>query len=251
MHKIIADLHTHTVASTHAFNTVTELVEQAKKLGFAALAVTDHGPDMPDAPHLWHFYNIRRLPRVIDGVLLLNGAEANVMDTEGRLDFSNETLDDLRMDWIVASIHSQPLGRKSLSFEETTRVWMNIAANPYVDMIGHAEQRNYPFDYERVTKEFAREGKVVELNAASAVVRPGGEENMRNLLRACKRNGVMVAVNSDAHSIYNLGQVGHVLRLVEEEAYPQELIVNLNRQNLVRAFKARGKAAAGELEEMG
>lgn len=251
MDKIIADLHTHTLASTHAFNTVTELVGQAKKLGFAALAVTDHGPEMPDAPHLWHFYNIRRLPRVIDGVLLLNGAEANVMDTEGRLDLSHETLAELQMDWIVASIHSRPLGRRSLSAEETTSVWLHIAANPYVDMIGHAEQCNYPFDYERVAKEFAREGKVVELNAASAVIRPGGEENMRRLLRACKRSGVMVAVNSDAHSIYNLGQVGHVLRLVEEEAYPRELVINLSRQNLVRAFKLRGKAAARELEEMG
>lgn len=55
--QIIADLHTHTLSATHAFNTLDEMAAKAAALGYAALAITDHGPAMPDAPHMWHFAN--------------------------------------------------------------------------------------------------------------------------------------------------------------------------------------------------
>ena len=42
--EIIADLHTHTLASTHAFNTVTEMARAAFEMGHRAIAITDHGP---------------------------------------------------------------------------------------------------------------------------------------------------------------------------------------------------------------
>lgn len=51
--QIIADLHTHTLSATHAFNTLDEMAAKAAALGYAALAITDHGPAMPDAPHMW------------------------------------------------------------------------------------------------------------------------------------------------------------------------------------------------------
>ena len=46
--QIIADLHTHTLSATHAFNTLDEMAAKAAALGYAALAITDHGPAMPD-----------------------------------------------------------------------------------------------------------------------------------------------------------------------------------------------------------
>ena len=50
------DLHAHTIASTHAYSTVSEYFQQAKKKGIKLFAITDHGPDMDDAPHEWHFF---------------------------------------------------------------------------------------------------------------------------------------------------------------------------------------------------
>ena len=63
--QIIADLHTHTLSATHAFNTLDEMAAKAAALGYAALAITDHGPAMPDAPHMWHFANQTALPLVL------------------------------------------------------------------------------------------------------------------------------------------------------------------------------------------
>lgn len=40
----VADLHCHTVASTHAYSTVGELAQAAASQGLSAVACTDHGP---------------------------------------------------------------------------------------------------------------------------------------------------------------------------------------------------------------
>ena len=53
------DLHMHTVASTHAYSTLSDYIAQAKQKGIKLFAITDHGPDMEDAPHHWHFINMR------------------------------------------------------------------------------------------------------------------------------------------------------------------------------------------------
>ena len=121
--QIIADLHTHTLSATHAFNTLDEMAAKAA-LGYAALAITDHGPAMPDAPHMWHFANQTALPLVLHGVAMMYGAEANVMDTNGGLDFAQSRLRAL--DWVVASIHS-PCIPGLLTEKEATRLWLALA----------------------------------------------------------------------------------------------------------------------------
>ena len=65
--KYQVDTHTHTVASTHAYSTIHDYLPIAKAKGIKLFATTDHGPDMADAPHFWHFVNLHVLPRVVDG----------------------------------------------------------------------------------------------------------------------------------------------------------------------------------------
>lgn len=243
--KLIADLHTHTVASTHAFSTLHEMVEQAKQNGLAALAVTDHAYGMPDAPHPWYFSNLLHLPNILPGgFLLLKGAEANGMDASGRLDMDEWIL--RKLDWVIVSLHRNLIER--LTYEEATRFWLAVAQNPHVDMIGHSEQAEYLYDYDRVTKAFAANNKVVELNANSASVRPGNEENMRNLALCCKKNGTRVAVNSDAHSVYALGNTGAVVHMLEEMDFPEKLVVNAGMPQLLAELKAHGRAVAANVE---
>ena len=243
--QIIADLHTHTLSATPAFNTLDEMAAKAAALGYAALAITDHGPAMPDAPHMWHFANQTALPLVLHGVAMMYGAEANVMDTNGGLDFAQSRLRAL--DWVVASIHS-PCIPGLLTEKEATRLWLAVAENPSVDCIGHSESRRHRYDYDAVTKAFARCRKVVEINANSAVVRPGNEENMRELALACKRNGTKIAVNSDAHSMYHLGQFDTVLPMLREIHFPEELVVNASRENLITVLKEHQTPVADLLE---
>ena len=98
--NIIADMHTHTLASTHAYSTITENCRSAAEKGIRIVAMTDHYGDMPDSPHLWHFENLKILPRTICGVTVLKGVEANIINDEGELDMPRKTLESL--EWVVA-----------------------------------------------------------------------------------------------------------------------------------------------------
>lgn len=62
------DLHMHTVASTHAYSTLHDYIAEAQQKGIKLFAITDHGPDMADAPHYWHFMNMHVWPRTVNGV---------------------------------------------------------------------------------------------------------------------------------------------------------------------------------------
>lgn len=240
---IAADLHCHTNVSHHAFNTITEMAAYAKKMGLDAIAVTNHAPRMPDGAHPWHFWNLVRLPVRLEGTYVLKGAEANLLDIEGTLDLSAQ--EQAMLDWLIVSIHTDII--PSLTFEQATDAWLKVSENPYVDMIGHPEQQAHLFDYDRVTKAFAQRHKVVELNANSVVVRPGSEKNLMELALACKKNGVHIAVNSDAHSVYQLGKVEPVLAMLEKIEFPAENIVNGSIENLKKELRLHQKTYAEHL----
>ena len=87
----------------------------------------------------------------------------------------------------------------------------------------------------------AENNKVIELNVNSAIVRPTGQKNMEDLARVCKKYGCKVAVNSDAHSIYTLGQQGTVPEMLRKIDFPQELIVNATYENLINELKIHNK----------
>lgn len=239
MYQIAADLHTHTVVSNHAFNTITEMASKAKSLNYKAIAITDHGCAMPDSPHPWYFHNLCSLPDILEGIPVLKGVEANVMGIDGHLDFEQTQL--AKLDWVIASIHSDCLPGK-LTVEQATQLWLRVAENPYVDMIGHSEQAKHIYDYDAVTKVFAEKNKVVELNGNSYAVRPEGVGNMQRLALSCKKNGCKVALNTDAHSIYHLEKgVKHLYRMLEEIDFPEELIINSSGERLLQELKLHNK----------
>ena len=47
--RLIADTHTHTLASNHAYSTVMENIVAAREQGLLYMAMTEHGPKMPNS----------------------------------------------------------------------------------------------------------------------------------------------------------------------------------------------------------
>ena len=90
--KDILDLHTHTIASGHAYNTLYEMAQAAADKGLAVYGCSEHAPSMPGTCHEFYFTNFKVLPRVIRGVPVLMGAELNILDFEGHVDFSGATV---------------------------------------------------------------------------------------------------------------------------------------------------------------
>ena len=73
--KDIMDLHTHTVASGHAYNTIYEMARSASEKGLALLGITDHGPAMKSAVPANYFNNFKMLPRELYGIKLMFGED--------------------------------------------------------------------------------------------------------------------------------------------------------------------------------
>ncbi len=231
--NIIADLHCHTLVSKHALNSITEMSREAVNQGLFAMGITDHGPQSSDGGHPWYFYMLSCQPDVLEGIYVIKGMEANVTSIDGSTDFGIHDADSL--DYALASIHSDFF--KSLDKESATELWLNVIKNDRIIMAGHPEEKRFEFDYDTVTKEFARRGKVIELNANSLTVRPGNDDNRLRLIKACKKNGTYVCVNSDAHSIYMVAKFAGIPQMLDELEFPPELVINSSEQNLLNFFK--------------
>lgn len=228
MIRLIADMHTHTVASTHAFSTVLENCTAASQIGLNAIAVTDHSPGMPDSPHLWHFINMKVLPRMIGGVYLLRGVEADITGVGGELDMGDDVLSQL--DWVIASLHSQAFAPADK--EAHTKAYLAVCENRYVDVIGHPTTAKFPFDMEVCVKKFKEYEKLVEINESSLLSGKSTRENAAELLRLCRRYEVPVIIDSDAHYCGLIGKTELACALIEETGFPEKLIINTEWERL-------------------
>jgi putative hydrolase len=235
MPRIVADLHCHSSASTHAYSTVGELVGVAAAKGLSALALTDHGPALPDAPHAWHFDNQRVLPRRVGDVVLLRGAEANIRTLTGDLDLEDQVLGML--DWVVASFHEPCLAPGTLA--EHTEAYQKVLANPFVDALGHIGSIQFPFDVDTVVKACREAGKVIEINCGTFKVRPRSIPNCLRIAESCAKHGTSVVVTSDAHSHWDVGEFGPALALLDSIGFPEALILNADKDRLFRSIATR------------
>lgn len=221
--KIIADTHVHTIASEHAFSTVMENLAIAKERGLRFVAFTDHTGKMPGAPTNTYFSCLKgALPDEYGGVYIIRGCEVNVLDEDGNLDLPEPNLK--RLEWVIASVHS--VLTPPMTVEQSTKMWLAVAKNPLVDIIGHSGDESYRFDYERVIPEFAKYGKIVEINSASARTRSTSRPNCVAIARLCAKHGVPLVLSSDAHFASYVGDFENALSIVKEAGVPEELILN-------------------------
>ena len=220
--EIKTDLHCHTIASTHAYSTIMELAQSAAAKGMEAIAMTDHGIALPDAPHMWHFENLRSLPAYMHGIRILKGCEANIVDPAGTLDMPERLLK--RFDIVVASIHAPSYGGEPGG--DHTAAYMAAVENPYVDIIGHSGNPNYRYDYDKVLLKAKELHKLIEINDHSFVVRQENVALCRMIALKCKEYGVHITVDSDAHFCGDVGDYTRAETMLREIDFPEEFIAN-------------------------
>lgn len=240
-HPLVADLHVHTVASGHAFSTVEEIARAAAAKGMELVALTDHGPGLPGGAHNYHFWNLRVVPREMYGVRLLKGVEANIMDADGSLDLSEELLD--LMDIVLVSFHPR-LGFDSDSEEANTAAMVGAIANQYVDIVAHPGNPSFPLNMEVVVDAAREHGVLLEINNSSfleVTSRSGAYEHDLSMARLAGERGMDLAMGSDAHMAYAVGEFGHASGLAREAGLPAERIINTSAARVVDFLRGRGK----------
>ena len=228
--NILTDTHTHTNASAHAYSTIYENMCAARDKGLELVACTNHGPAMPDAPHLWHFLYFKALPRVVEGVKLICGVEANILNKSGELDIPKKILED--MDIVIASIHNCTYAEEVGG--DHTETWMNIIDNPLEDILGHTGSPDFLYDMDTVIPYAKEKGVCIEINNHSFLSRPQNVERCREIALACKKYNAPVVVNSDAHFMGEIGIVPKAVAMLEEMDFPEELIMNLNAKRFIK-----------------
>ncbi|MDR2650027.1 MAG: phosphatase [Clostridiales bacterium] len=234
---VIADLHTHTIASGHAYSTLMENASSAAKARLLILGVSDHAPGMPDTTSRNYFFNVGVWPREMFGVKILRGAEVNILDRYGAIDLSDEALE--RLDYVIASLH-QGIFPSGLGADANTDAVIAAMSRLKVCAIGHPDDGRFPMNYDRLTKAAKRRYKALELNESSLSpmsFRVNAEDNAIKMLEACKRESAWVIVNSDSHIAANVGVFSRAKRLLEKCGFPAELVVNSSALRLNGFFR--------------
>lgn len=223
MHNIL-DIHTHTLASAHAYSTLRENIRQAKSVGLKIMGTSDHSKEMPGVGSNAFFGNYAAIPRIIDDVIVLCGVEANIKDFQGRIDID---LNVRKVDYAIVSLHKHCI--RSGSKEENTNAIIKSLNHPKIKIVGHPDDDMFPLDYGRFVDTMVEKGLFAEVNNSSLKEggpRKGAKENLTKMLRLGKQKGLKVIMGSDAHIDLEVGKDCLSSQLLEELDYPKELILN-------------------------
>lgn len=227
----VLDVHTHTIASGHAYNTMMEMIQTAQEKGLEVYGITEHAPGMPGSCHEFYFHNLKVVERQHGDMELLLGVELDILDEKGTIDLDEPYLG--RMDVAIASLHTPCI--EAGSREWNTECLVQAMKNPHINVIGHPDDGRYPVDYEAVVQAAKEYHTLLEINNNSLNpqgFRRNARENDLELLRLCKKYRVSVIMGSDAHYCKDILNHERIFSLFTETDFPEELIVNTDREKL-------------------
>lgn len=237
--RLVADLHTHSVASGHAYNTIDEMARAARDAGLEMIAITDHGPNIPGGPHRYYFGNLRVVPATIAGVEVLKGVEANIISPAGELDLPDRALK--KLEFVLAGFHVGT-GYDGGTVEENTRAMISAMENPYVDAIAHPGNPAFQVDIEEVVRAAKRLGKLLEINNSSlTIVRLDSRDNCFRFAELAAAHGATVVIGSDAHHASRVGVFDAAIELVQRAGLTEDLVLNTSVGRIMDFLRSRGK----------
>jgi putative hydrolase len=235
---IEVDSHTHTIASGHAYSTLGENVAAAAAGGIKLLAITEHGPAMPGSPHIWFFMNMRVIPRIMNGVGILRGIEANIINGSGQLDLDDSL--HTHLDIVLASLHEPVIEPTTRNFH--TDAIIRAMASGKVDVFAHGGNPIFPIDADEVAKAASAYNVLVEINNSSLTTsRSGSEKNCTSLAEAVGRHNGKLTFGSDAHIAVNVGRFSECIAFVKRIGFPANRILSTSCQNYLRFLQEKGK----------
>jgi len=199
-------LHCHTTYSD-GVNTLEQMVDAARALGWKYLGIADHSRAAAYAGGL-SIDQVKDQIREIDGLnerlkgfRVFKGTECDILPN-GSLDWPEKIL--ALFDYVVISIHSN----FKMSESDMTKRIIRALKSKHVTLLGHPTGRlllardAYPVDMVQVIDAAADYGKGIEINA-----HPMRLDLDWRFCRYARDKGVKIYINPDAHSIDGLQDV--------------------------------------------
>lgn len=203
---IRGDLHSHTT-ETDGTNTLEEMADAARELGYEYLAVTDHSKKVTIARGL----NVQRLAKQMAAIddlnkklknfKILKAVEVDILE-DGSLDLPDSILKEL--DLVVCSVHYY----RKLSRKKQTQRILRAMQNPYFNVLAHPTGRmigirdELDVDMEKIMKEAKNYGCFLEINA-----NPDRLDLNDDYAHMAKELGVKISIATDAHSVNSLQNI--------------------------------------------
>ncbi len=236
-HKIVVDIHTHTLASGHAYGTIRENALAAKEKGLIGLGISDHAPGIPGTCDPFHFSNLQAIPRDLYGVHIYYGCENNVTN-DGTMTLPERILN--KLDYNIVGIHG--VCYEDVGKMENTENLVRCMEDPKTFFVSHPDDDAYPLDYEVLVMAAKQLNVALEVNDSSFTHpwKINARQNIMTYLDLCMKYGAHVFVGSDAHDPSRVGCFDHAVRLLEEIGFDEDLIVN-NSEEKFREFIGFGK----------
>lgn len=222
--KLIADLHTHTLASGHAYGTIREMAMEASKQQLQLLGISEHAPGIPGTVDPFYYNNLTVIPRTIYGVKILHGSEINVLN-DGTLSLEQQYID--KLDYAIVGIHRQCY--EDVGIAENTKNLIACIKNPKVRFVSHPDDDHTPLDYKELVLAAKEYDIALEVNNSSLTKvdkRLNCIENYKTMLKYCMEYQVPIIVNTDAHDPSWVGRFEKAERLLKEVSFDETLILN-------------------------
>ncbi len=197
------DLQMHTRA-TDGKNSIEEMAEKAKAMGYEYIAITDHSKAVRVARGLnekelaKHLKEIEKVKSRFHRLHILKGVEVDIL-ADGSLDLKDEILKEC--DVVLASVHS----RFNMEEGEMTRRIIKALKNPAVTILAHPtgrlilEREPYKVNLKEVIQVAIDQGVVLEINAY-----PDRLDLKDVDARMAKEMGAKLVISTDAHSTLQL-----------------------------------------------
>jgi DNA polymerase (family X) len=233
-------LHVHTDFSD-GMNSLEEMAEAARGLGYQYIGITDHSQSAHYAGGL-RIDDILAQHAQIDALnirygnsfCIVKGIESDIRG-DGSLDYPDDIL--ARFDFVVASVHSQFRMDRAA---QTSRI-VAAVKNPFTTVLGHPTGRlllrrpGYEVDIEPILAACGRVGVAVEINC-----NPNRLDLDWRWHRCALELGCTMSINPDAHSIRELGLVKWGIAMARKGAVPKQRILNtMSRQRMLAHLRAR------------
>jgi DNA polymerase (family 10) len=195
---IKGDLHVHTDWSDGQ-DSLEDMAQAAKALGYEYLAITDHSVGRGIAHGLseerlrQQIEEIGRLNKKIRGIRILTGTEVDIR-ADGSIDLPDKVLADL--DVVVAAIHSA----MNQTEQQITSRLLGALENPHIDVIAHptcrllGEREPVAVDLEAVFRAAIKYNKALEINAMPSRL------DLKDIhIYRARELGVKLVIGTDSH----------------------------------------------------
>lgn len=227
------DLHLHTVASDGRSD-IAAMAVAARAFGLRYIAVTEHSRSQRQAGGL----DVRRLRRQLAqidelnaglrGITVLKGCEVDILE-DGGLDLPDAVLRDL--DLVIGAVHQ----RFDLPRQRQTERILRAMDHPCFTILAHPggrlllEREAMDVDMERVIRHAGQRGCFLELDS-----QPKRLDLEDVYCRMARDQGVLVAVNSDAHGSDEFEQLRYGVQQARRGWLEKRHVLNTRPLNEVR-----------------